>query len=254
VDIAGRVAVVTGAGAGIGEGVARRLGECGAALIAADVDDQTGAATADAVRAAGGRAEFVHADVSQEADARSMVDAATDAFGGLDILVNNAGIATTPAFPEADAEDWMRVVDINLRGVMLGTFYAIAAMRDRAGGAIVNIASLAGLGRGPHASPDYAATKAAVVRLSTALAPLATSRAIRVNCVCPDWVDTPMSRRTRARMSVEDRAIAVPSAMLSPSDIADAVIELITDDSLVGRVMCCWCGRPRSLLPVDGRE
>jgi NAD(P)-dependent dehydrogenase (short-subunit alcohol dehydrogenase family) len=253
-DIAGRVAIVTGAGAGIGEGVARRLGEYGATLVAADVDDQAGAATADAVRASGGRAAFVHADVSQSADVRSMVGAATDTFGGLDILVNNAGIATTPPFPDADVEDWLRVLGVNLRGVMLGMHYAIAAMREGGGGAIVNIASLAGLGRGPHPSPDYAATKAAVVRLSAALAPLAASDAIRVNCVCPDWVDTPMSRRTRARMSVEERASAVPAAMLSPSDIADAVAELITDDSLAGRVMSCWCGRPRSLLPVDDEE
>jgi NAD(P)-dependent dehydrogenase (short-subunit alcohol dehydrogenase family) len=122
-------------------------------------------------------------------------------------------------------------------------------MRER-GGAIVNIASLAGVGFGPHPAPDYAATKAAVARFSAALAPLHARFGIRVNCICPDWVDTPMSRRTRARMTPEEEAAVVPAGILPPEEIADAAVELIRDDSLAGRVMACWCGEPRSLLPV----
>jgi NAD(P)-dependent dehydrogenase (short-subunit alcohol dehydrogenase family) len=122
-------------------------------------------------------------------------------------------------------------------------------MRNR-GGAIVNIASLAGVGFGPHDSPDYAATKAGVARFSAALAPLHARFGIRVNCICPDWVDTPMSRRSRARMTPEQEAATVPSAILAPEEIADAAVELIRDDSLAGRVMTCWCGQPRSFLPV----
>jgi NAD(P)-dependent dehydrogenase (short-subunit alcohol dehydrogenase family) len=164
--------------------------------------------------------------------------------------VNNAGIVVNPAFPDAEPEAWMRVLDVNLRGPMLGTYFAIPAMRDRGGGAIVNIASLAGVGFGPHPAPDYAATKAGVARFTAALASLGDASGIRVNCICPDWVDTPMSRRSRSRMTPEEEAATVPPGILAPEEIADAAVEFIRDDSLAGRVMACWCDQPRSLFPV----
>jgi NAD(P)-dependent dehydrogenase (short-subunit alcohol dehydrogenase family) len=249
-DIAGRVALVTGGGAGIGRATALRLAREGAAVAVADFDDGPGRETVGEIEAASGRAGFVHVDVARDAEVRAMVDFAVSTFGGLDVLVNNAGIVVSPAFPDAEPEAWMRVLDVNLRGPMLGTYYAIPAMRDRGGGAIVNIASLAGIGLGPHPSPDYAATKAGVARFSAALAPLRETDGIRVNCVCPDWVDTPMSRRTRARMTPEEEAATVPPGILAPEEIADAAVELIRDDTLAGRMMACWCGEPRSLLPV----
>jgi NAD(P)-dependent dehydrogenase (short-subunit alcohol dehydrogenase family) len=248
-EITGRVALVTGAGAGIGRATARRLAQEGAAVTVADLDEAGGQETVRHIEADGGRAAFVHTDVSREADVQAMVDFAVTTFGGLDIVVNNAGIVAAPSFPDAEASEWMRVVDVNLRGPMLGTHYAVQAMRER-GGAIVNIASLAGVGLGPHPAPDYAATKAAVARFSAALAPLRERFGIRVNCVCPDWVDTPMSRRTRDRMTPEEEAAVVPAGILPPEEIADAAVELIGDDSLAGRVMACWCGEPRSLFPV----
>jgi NAD(P)-dependent dehydrogenase (short-subunit alcohol dehydrogenase family) len=252
VEIEGRVALVTGAGAGIGRATAVRLGREGAAVGVADIDEGAGHETVGAIEGAGGRAGFVRTDVRREDEVRAMIEFAVTTFGGLDILVNNAGIVATPAFPDAETEAWMRVVDVNLRGPMLGTHYAIAAMRER-GGAVVNIASLAGVGYGPHDSPDYAATKAGVARFSAALAPLSDRLGIRVNCICPDWVDTPMSRRSRARMTPEEEAATVPPGILAPDEIADAAVELIRDDSLAGRVMACWCDQPRSLLPVpDG--
>ena len=248
-EIAGRVALVTGAGAGIGRATALRLAREGAAVGVADFDDGAGQESVADIEAASGRAGFVHVDVAREPDVRAMIDFAVTSFGGLDMLVNNAGIVATPAFPDAEAEAWMQVLDVNLRGPMLGTYYAIRAMRER-GGAIVNIASLAGVGFGPHDSPDYAATKAGVVRFSAALAPLSDQAGIRVNCICPDWVDTPMSRRSRSRMTPEEEAATVPPGILAPEEIADAAVELIRDDSLAGRVMACWCDQPRSLFPV----
>jgi NAD(P)-dependent dehydrogenase (short-subunit alcohol dehydrogenase family) len=250
VEIAGRVALVTGAGAGIGRATALRLGHEGAAVAVADVDEAGGEETVRGVEASGGRAAFVRTDVSSEGDVRAMVEHARAALGGVDILVNNAGIVSTPSFPDAEPSEWMRVLDVNLRGPMLATHYAIRVMRDDGGGAIVNVASLAGIGLGPHDAPDYAATKAALARFSAALAPLNARFGIRVNCICPDWVDTPMSRRTRARMTPEEEAAVVPREILAPEEIADAAIQLIRDDSLAGRVMTCWCGQPRALLPV----
>jgi NAD(P)-dependent dehydrogenase (short-subunit alcohol dehydrogenase family) len=248
-EIAGRAALVTGAASGIGRAVAVRLAREGAAVGVADLDEGLGAEAVAQIEAEGGRAGFVRVDVARDAEVRAMVDFAVGAFGGLDILVNNAGIVLDPAFPEAEPDAWMRVLDVNLRGPMLGTYHAIQAMRGP-GGAIVNVASLAGVGFGPHPAPDYAATKAGVARFSAALAPLRETLGVRVNCICPDWVDTPMSRRSRARMTPEEEATTVPAGILAAEEIADAAVELIGDDSLAGRIMTCWCDRPRSLLPV----
>ena len=248
-NIAGTVALVTGAGSGIGRATAERLATEGASVVVADRAADGGAETVARIEAAGGRAAFARTDVAVDEDVRAAVATAEERFGGLDVLVNNAGIATTPAFPAAPLERWLRVLDVNLRGVMLTTQHALAAMAQRGGGAIVNIASLAGVGLEPHDAPDYAASKAGVVRLTAALAGLRETAGVRVNCICPDWVDTPMSRRTRARMSAEELA-SVPPVLLTPEQIADAVVQFVVDDSLAGRVMVWWCGQDRRLLDI----
>jgi NAD(P)-dependent dehydrogenase (short-subunit alcohol dehydrogenase family) len=253
VEVAGRSAVVTGAGAGIGEAIAHRLAAAGAGVTVAEIDEREGASTAAAIQRAGGTAVFVPTDVAVADDVSNAVATAQRAHGPLEIMVNNAGIVTGAQFPDCEPSAWMRLVDVNLRGPMLGTHLAIRAMRDHGrGGVIVNIASLAGIGYGPHPSPDYAGTKAGVVRFSTALVGLA-DEGIRVNCVCPDWVDTPMSRRTRDRMPADVQRDLLPPDLLSGDDIASAVMELIADDSLAGRVMGCYCGRGnfRRLLPAE---
>jgi NAD(P)-dependent dehydrogenase (short-subunit alcohol dehydrogenase family) len=243
VRLAGSGALVTGGAAGIGRAVAERLAKEGAAVVIADRDEAAGKAAAADLGAT-----FVHADVATDGDVRWALTAATARLGGLDILVNNAGGIDPPYYPDAPVERWSHALDLNLRAVMLATQLALESMTARGGGAIVNIASSAGLGLEAHRAPEYAAAKAGVVRLTATLAPLSRRLGVRVNCICPHLVDTPSSRRDRAGMTPEELA-ALPPAM-APEEIAAAVAELIADDQLAGRVMVCQAGVPPSLLPV----
>lgn len=251
-EVAGRTALVTGAGSGIGRATALRLAREGAAVVIGDVDAAGGLATVQAIRELGGRAVLVEADVTDASDVTRMVEVAARAGDGLAALVNSAGATLRPPwFPLAEPSQWLRTLDVYLRGPMLCIQEACAAMRERGEGAVVTVASGAGLGLGPAGIPEYAAAKAALVRLTAALGALGTS-GIRVNCVCPGWVDTPMTRRTLAETAPEDLPGPAPAVMLTADEVADAVVELIRDDGLAGRVMVCEAGIERFLLPRDG--
>jgi len=256
VEIRGRVAVVTGAAAGIGKAIAKRLSREGAHVVVADIDADWGRDAVAEIRKGGGQAAFSSVDVSSEEGVRRMIDLAVRKFGGLQILVNNAFEGGGPHFPEAPVEQWSRVVDVVLRGTMLGIQYGLEAMRPD-GGAIVNVSSVAGLGTQPHSYPEYAAAKAAVVRLTSALAPLAIERNVRVNCVAPDWTATEFVRERFEGMTPEDRAAArdgfgrpAPARFLEPDEVAAATVELVRDEELAGRTMVLWCGEAPRLLPT----
>ena len=250
--IEGKVALVTGAGSGIGRAIALRLAREGASVVVDDIDARHGKMVVREVQLAGGRAAFVRADVAVDADARRMFAFTKSTFGGLDILVNNAGCALPePAYPDAAPKLWGRILDVYLRGVMLGTQLGIAAMRRRGGGAIVNIASGGGVGLAPHWAPEYAAAKAGVVRLTAALAPLKERDNVRVNCICPGWVNTPMSQRTIAALSAAERKRRVPPVLVQPEEIAAHVVRLVRDERLAGRVLLCYEGEPPRLLPRE---
>jgi NAD(P)-dependent dehydrogenase (short-subunit alcohol dehydrogenase family) len=185
----GKIVIVTGAGRGIGRAMA--LAGEGAAVVIADIDAEAGTDAGRQIVAAGGRAESLRADVAVEEDVQAVVGFAQERFGGLDILVNNVGIAPSPYFPEAAPEHWGRTLDVNLRGMMLAIQGSIPAMRQRGGGAVVNISSMAGPGCRSYHAVEYAVSKAAVVRLTSALGFLHEREKIRVNCICPGWVGTP---------------------------------------------------------------
>lgn len=239
---AGKVALVTGAAMGIGFSVAGALAEAGAKVVVADRDSEAGKQAAAEIGAL-----FIRADVAEDDELRRMFATAERFGGGLDILVNNAGGVTEPLYPQAALEHWEAVLDVNLRAVMLATQLALEPLRSRGGGAIVNVASVAGLGAGPHAAPEYAAAKAGVVRLTAALESLAVE-GIRVNAICPDYVDTPAVRRELEQLTQDERA-AVPE-LVSPDAIAGGVLDLIRDDSLAGRVLVWFAEEEPYLLPT----
>ena len=250
--VPGSTAVVTGAGAGIGLALALRLAREGASVVVADDDEETGPATVDEIVRDGGEASFVLTDVTREADVERTVAHAESTFGRLGILVNNVGGYEEPVFPDSPVERWTGNFDLNLRSVMLGIHFAVRSMQERGGGAIVNVASTAGLGFAPHPWPEYAAGKAAVMRLTACLAPLA-DRAIRVNCVCPYTVGTAAVRERIAELEAagEDLPPPLRGVLLEPEEVADAVIRLITDKSLAGRVLVLVGGKEPELLPAD---
>jgi NAD(P)-dependent dehydrogenase (short-subunit alcohol dehydrogenase family) len=231
--------MVTGAGAGIGRAVVLALAREGARVVVVDVHE---AAAEETVRLAGA-GTAVRADVTDDDELRA---AFAVAAGPLDVLVNNAGGVSSPYFPDSPLERWGAVLELNLRATMLATQLALERMRGR-GGAIVNVSSIAGVGYGVHRAPEYAAAKAGVARLTAALAPLA-QEGVRVNCICPDFVDTPAARRTLERATPEERAAAPP--LVPVERVADAILELVKDESLAGRVLVCPATEEWRLLPA----
>lgn len=248
-EIRSKVAVITGAGSGIGRATATRLARDGASVVVVDLDDAGARETVARIEESGGTALAMHADVTAVADARGMLETAVQRFGGVDILHNNAGVTTgSMAFADATMEQWQRVVDVNLRAVILATQLALPLLRRRGGGVIIHTASLAAFVGFPP-DPVYAATKAAVVMFTHSMAPLA-AEGIRVNCVCPGVVDTPMLRRSTGG---ERPAWLDTVALLQPEDIADGVVQLITDDALAGRALRIARGvRDFAALPAFG--
>jgi NAD(P)-dependent dehydrogenase (short-subunit alcohol dehydrogenase family) len=227
VEIDGAVAIVTGAAVGTGRAIALRLAAEGARVVVADVDVRGGEETV--ARIGGGRASFVRADMLAAADVEGLV-ASTE---GLRILVNNAGgWLGPPHFPEATPAQWGATLDLNLRSAMLATQLALERMRRAGGGAVVNVASTAGLGAEPYGSPEYGAAKAGLIRFTTALREV---DGVRVTCVVPDWVRTPRAEAELAAMTAEERAAAPEPIALDV--LADAVVALIRDDESAGRVV-----------------
>jgi NAD(P)-dependent dehydrogenase (short-subunit alcohol dehydrogenase family) len=242
-ELDGKTALVTGGAAGVGAGIAERLAAEGMEVVVADRDREAGAETAGRI---GG--SFVHADVGTAAGVRAAVDAVGHRPGRLGVLVANAGGAGEPCFPAAEPEGWGYTLDLNLRAVMLVTQLVLEPMAAGGGGAVITVASVAGLGTTSHDCPEYAVAKAGVMRFTACLAPLRDSMGVRANCICPGLVDTPSSRRSRARLTPAERE-ALPPA-LTPADMGAAAMRFLTDDTLAGRIMVCRGGEPDRLLPL----
>jgi NAD(P)-dependent dehydrogenase (short-subunit alcohol dehydrogenase family) len=247
VRVRGAVALVTGAAAETGRAIALRLGAEGARVVVADVDARGGEETA---RMIGGEARFVAADMTSPEDIAGAVAFAERELGGLELLVNNAGGGghVEPHFPDAAPAEWRAWLELNLAGPMLATQLALGPMQRAGGGAVVNVASTAGLGLGPHVSPEYAAAKAGLIRFTSTLAGLRERMDVRVNCVVPDWIETSRARAELAAMSAEERAAAPEPRPVR--EVAEAVVRLAGDTALAGRVLVMWPGdAPRLLGP-----
>jgi len=234
--------VVTGSGgAGCGRAIAERFARDGAVVMVSDIDEAGGRTTVDRIRRAGGRAEFIRADVRSDEDVERLIASAVERCGRLDVLVNNA---SGPFRPDEPLEHWTDTVQTELLGTMRATRRAIDVMRRGGGGAIVNIASISGLwhGRrfGGNSAPAYDVAKGAVIRLTSALADLA-GEGIRVNCLAPGWIATEGPRVYWESLTPEERtARGVPSRLLAIDDVADIVAQLAADRSLNGRTVVWW--------------
>ena len=234
--LANKVAIVTGAGAGIGEAIAIRFAEEGARLVLNDISDPAGQATLKKVTGLGAKAIFVAADVSKEADDRRVADSAAQAFGSIDIVVNNAADFTQKSVEDADIRDWQKVLGVNVIGTALVSKFAIPHMKAK-GGSIVNIASMSGI----IAQPDFAtynSSKGAVLTLTKCMALDLAPFKIRVNSICPGCILTSASYREIERLGLtfeQWRDRVAPLHMLNrlgePREVANAALFLASDES-----------------------
>ncbi len=242
--VAGKVALVTGAGSGIGRAAAILLASEGATVLVADANEPAARAVAAEVAAGGGRAEPLHLDVTDEAAWRQATERALATHGRLDVLVNNAGVSSAGPVAETSLEEWRRVHAVNLDGVFLGTKYGIRAMRAGGGGSIVNVASVSGIK--PFAGAAAYGSAKAAVRLLSKIAAIECQDAgngVRVNVVTPGGVKTPMwlqmdfFRGLAAEHGGAEGAFAalagsVPSQQFfAAEEVARTVLYLASDES-----------------------
>lgn len=230
-----RVALVTGAAMGIGKAVALLFAKEGARIVAADLND-TAANTEREIREAGGECLFVPTDISREPEVEALVRAGSERFGTIDVLLNVAGIAHESPAHLLKLEDWHRILDVNLAGSFLCAKYVLPGMMNAHRGAIVNISSVQGLFGFPG-YPHYAASKGGIIAMTRQMAREYAAAGIRVNCIAPGTVDTPMNIGVLSRVANPEELRAEWDRMHplgrigQPIDIAYAALFLACDES-----------------------
>jgi len=233
----GKSVLVTGGGSGIGRAIVRLFAAEGASLLVAELNEESGAAAAREIEDGGGRARFLRVDTAREEDVKAAVAATVEAWGRLDVLVNNAGIVG-PAYT------WEQVIAVNLSGVYYGCLHGLAAMQGQGGGgAIINMASMAGLvgfsipglpeGFGSPSGNAYIAAKHGVLGITKQFALAGAASGIRVNAICPGWIDTPLiGPLTQTQPLLEWAEGNTPLGRLGrPEEVAKAALFLASDDS-----------------------
>jgi meso-butanediol dehydrogenase / (S,S)-butanediol dehydrogenase / diacetyl reductase len=239
--LARKVALITGAGAGIGRATALLFAEEGAKVVVQDVKATAAEETVQLIMKAGGEAVAIGGDVAARVDAEAMVKKAVDTYGRLDVLFNNAGIWRGGTLLDVSEEDWDRTMDVNVKGIYLVSRYAVRQMMRQEGGAIINAASVAAL-RGSPMSAAYNASKGAVLLLTKCMALDFGRYGIRVNCTCPGVIETHMADEllTYRSLGDDDRKQALletyeerhASGRLGrPEEVAKVVLFLASDES-----------------------
>jgi len=246
-DCRGKVALVTGGGSGIGRAFCEIFEQRSGAVVVADVRETAAKETVEGIARRGGRAEAIRCDVTRWADVQTAVDTARRVFGRLDVVINCAGILRGSRLEDTSEEDWNEVLRVNLTGAFLVTKAAMQAMREQGGGSIVHIASRMAI-RVKEEHGAYAASKAGILQLTQMAALEGGPHGIRVNCVCPGFIDTPMTRLSGPKDSVDAQfagwAKVCPLGRAGrPDEIARAMLFLASDEaSFITGVA----------LPVDG--
>lgn len=230
-SLAGKVAIVTGGGSGIGRATAILLSREGAHVAVAGRHSVSLMESVGMIKSHGGGGFAVEADVSSSNGVRSMISKVVDRFRRLDILVNNAGVEGPKATVLQMSEDqWDQIMDINLKGAFLCSKYAIPELIRTGGGVVTNVASTGGLVAAPLTAA-YCASKAGLVLLSKAMAIDHARDNIRVNCVCPGNVDTPMIRRSISRDPKPEERLMRLGRLIEPEEVAHAILYLVSDDA-----------------------
>lgn len=230
-----KVAIITGAGAGIGYATALLFAKEGAKVVVADLDPKAGKETLNRIKKDGGSGLFIKANVAKVNDVRKMVEETLKHYGKIDILVNNAGNYTKGDVVTTSEENWDRILDVNLRGIYLCSKYTIPEMIKKGGGSIVNVASEAGL-VGIKNQVVYNVSKAAVIMLTKSTAIDFADKGIRVNNVCPGTTETPLVRAAiqkekdpkKARKALEECRPA--NRLGRPEEIASAILYMASDE------------------------
>jgi NAD(P)-dependent dehydrogenase (short-subunit alcohol dehydrogenase family) len=230
-----QVAIITGAGAGIGKAVALRYAAEGARVVVAEIDPQTGRATADEILAAQGEAMFVQTDVAEENEVRAMVEATLGKYGRIDILVNNAAVlmyGQDTRLHELSTEVWERTLAVNLRGHWLCAKYVIRRMLKQGRGCIINFASPTGM-RGYEGLTAYSTTKGGIAALTRCMVADYSRYNIRVNAIVPGTIDTPMNAVELSDEKMRQKLIAMaPCGRLGTGDdVAGLAVFLASDDA-----------------------
>jgi NAD(P)-dependent dehydrogenase (short-subunit alcohol dehydrogenase family) len=250
VRLADKVALITGAAQGIGKGTAKLFAQEGAKVVIADIDAPKGEQTVAEIKAAGGEAAFVHADVEQEAAIEEMVQFAVDHYGKLNVLMNNAYWNKGGTVVELERADWDKALNVMVRAIYLGSKYAIPRLIEAGGGSIINTASVHGYLAAAH-SAAYEASKAAVINLSRQIAVDFGPQGIRCNAICPGWIITERGEEhLKQHPETYDRNVQFYPVRRGgrPIDIAYGALYLASDEStfvtgttlVIDGGLTCW--------------
>jgi NAD(P)-dependent dehydrogenase (short-subunit alcohol dehydrogenase family) len=231
----GKVALITGGASGMGKVASSMFAAEGARVVLTDVSDEAGEAVATAIQGAGGQAAFVHADISKEADAKAMVEAAVSRFGRLDVLYNNAGImlGTDGSVDTTDESVWDKTLAINVKGVAFGCKYGVPAMIASGGGSIINVASFVAWMGAATSQTAYTASKGAVLAMTREIAVEYARKGVRCNALCPGPIDTPLLAELLSDPARRQRRfVHIPMGRLGQAEeLAKAALFLASDDS-----------------------